>query len=70
VFADLEGLGDAGDLQHGADAGARLGRARVAAEDADGAAGGGGEAEHQPHRSRFTRAVRAKERDDFAGMER
>ena len=70
VLADAEGFGDAGDLQHGADAGASGGFARVAAEDLRGAGGGGDEAEEQLDGGGFAGAVGAEQSDDFAGTER
>ena len=70
VLADLEGLGDACDLEHGADAATGGGGAGVAAEDAGGAAGRGGEAEEQADAGGFARAVGSEDGDDLAWVER
>ena len=69
MFADAEGLEDAGDLKHGSDAGAGCGFSGVAAEDVADARGWGDEAEEDFDGGGFACAVRAEERDDLTGAE-
>ena len=70
MLADAESFGDAGHLEHGADACAGGGFARVAAEDSSGAGGWGDEAEEKLDGGGFACAVGAEQRDDFAGVQR
>ena len=69
VLPDFQSFGDAGNLQHGSDASASEGEARIAAEDTDLPGCGCGETEHQANGGGFARAVGTEEGYDFTRVQ-